>query len=374
MLVMVKPRTIWLILGLFVLLTLIDRTGGVLLPFVLGTALAYFLDPLADRLQRLGFSRAWSVAIIALVLVSAVVAAALWLLPTVLAQVRQAVEALPRAVRSGFDMLNLRFPELMEDGSFLRQVLTDITERIRLTALTMLGGTLNTVISAVGTLFVFVATPTVAIYLLYDWDRLVAGVNRRLPPEQAPLIRRLAADIDGVLTGFVWGQLVVGSLLATFYSTVLMMLGLNYGLLIGLASGLLNFIPYLGSFSGFVLATGVALVQFWGDWWKIALVAFVFVFGQVMEGNLITPRIVGDSVKLHPVWLLLALAVGGALFGFAGLLLAVPIAAALGVVIRYLDTEYRARIRRRRSDAGDLPTRARRGLGTGRPPGQPRPD
>ena len=374
MLVMVKPRTIWIILGLVVLLSLIDRVGGVLLPFVLGTALAYFLDPLADRLQRLGFSRAWAVAIIALVVLSALVAAMLWLLPMVVSQVRQAVEALPRAVRTGFDMLNERFPELMEDGSFLRQVLTDVTERIRQTALGMLGGTLSTVISAVGTLFIFIATPTVAIYMLYDWDRLVEGVNKRLPPEQAATIRRIARDIDDVLTGFVRGQLIVGSLLATFYSTVLMAMGLNYGLLIGLASGILNFIPYLGSFSGFVLATGVAMVQFWGDWWRIAAVAFIFVFGQVFEGNVVTPRIVGDSVKLHPVWLLLALAVGGTLFGFAGLLLAVPFAAALGVVIRYVDTEYRARIRRRRSDAADLPQKVRRGLATGRPPGQPRPD
>lgn len=354
MLVMVKPRTIWLIVGLVVLLSVIDRAGGVLLPFVLGTAIAYFLDPLADRLERLGFSRAWSVAIIALAALSAITAAALWLLPTLVDQVRQAVEAMPRAVRSGFDFLNARFPELMEDGSFLRQFLTEVTERIRATALAMLGGTLSTVISAVGTLFIFIATPTVAIYLLYDWDRLVAGVNRRLPPDRAPVIRHIAQDIDDVLTGFVWGQLVVGSLLATFYSTVLMALGLNYGLLIGLASGMLNFIPYLGSFSGFVLATGVALVQFWGDWWRIALVALVFVFGQVMEGNFVTPRIVGDSVKLHPVWLLLALAVGGSLFGFAGLMLAVPFAAALGVVVRYFDAEYRAAIRRRRTaDAAD---------------------
>lgn len=374
MLVMVKPRTIWLILGIFVLLTVIDRAGGVLLPFVLGTALAYFLDPLADRFQRLGVSRAWAVAIIALALLGLVVAAALWLLPTVIDQVRQAVEALPRAVRSGFDFMNERFPELMEDGSFLRQVITDVTERIRFAALQMLGGTLSTVISAVGTLFIFIATPTVAIYMLYDWDRLVDGVDKRLPPENAPTIRRIARDIDGVLTGFVRGQLIVGSLLATFYSTVLMAMGLNYGLLIGIVSGLLNFIPYLGSFSGFVLATGVATVQFWGDWWRIAAVAAVFIFGQVAEGNFVTPRIVGDSVKLHPVWLLLSLAVGGTLLGFAGLMLAVPFAATLGVVIRYFDTEYRARIRRRRSDAADLPVRGRRGIAGNRPRGQPRAD
>ncbi len=355
MLVMVRPRTIWALAGGVLLMALIYRVGHMLVPFVLGTALAYFLNPLADRLQRLGFSRAWAVAVISLVGLSALIAAALWLLPALIGQVRQAVEALPRTVRSGFDLLTLRFPELMEDGSFLRQIMTDFTERLRLIALSLVGGTVNTVLSAVGTVVFIIATLTVSIYLLYDWNRIVAGVNRRLPPEQAPLIRRLARDIDGVMTGFVRGQVIVGALLATFYSTVLMALGLNYALLIGLLSGILNFIPYLGSSSGFVLATGVALVQYWGDWWQVALIAFVFVAGQVVEGNFITPRIVGDSVKLHPVLLLLALAVGGTLFGFAGLLLGVPLAAAAGVVVRYFDAEYRARSRRRRSPQTEQP-------------------
>ena len=355
MLVMLRPRTIWMLAGLVLFVLLLREVGHVLVPFVLGTALAYFLDPLADRLERLGISRAWAVAVIALVGLSAVIAVALWVLPTLIAQVRQAVEALPRAVRSGFDFLTLHFPEMVEDGGFLRQFITDLFERIRLTLLLLLGGTVSTVISAVGTIFIFIATVTVSIYMLYDWDRIVYGVNKRLPPEQAPLVRRLSRDIDDVMTGFVRGQVIVGALLATFYSTVLMALGLNYGLLIGIASGLLNFIPYLGSFSGFILATGVALVQFWGDWWMVALVAFVFIFGQVAEGNFVTPRIVGDSVKLHPVFLLLALAVGGTLFGFAGLLLAVPVGAAIGVVVRYFDAEYRASIRRRRTRAVERP-------------------
>ncbi len=353
---MVRPRTIWALAGAALLLALVYRLGHVLVPFVLGTALAYFLNPLADRLQRLGLSRGWAVAIIGLAGLSGLIASALWLLPTLIGQLREAVEALPRTVKAGFDLLTLHFPELMEDeGSFLRKIMTDFTEQLRLMALSLAGGTVSTVLSAVGTMVYIIATLTVTIYLLYDWNRIVAGVDRRLPPEQAPLIRRLARDIDGVMTGFVRGQVIVGALLATFYSTVLMALGLNYALLIGLLSGILNFIPYLGSSSGFVLATGVALVQYWGDWWQVALIAFVFVAAQVVEGNVVTPRIVGDSVKLHPVLLLLALAVGGTLFGFTGLLLGVPLAAAAGVVVRYFDAEYRARIRRRRSPQTEQP-------------------
>ena len=329
--------------------------GPVLLPFVLGAALAYFLDPLADRLELMRLSRAGAVGIIVLGMMSLIAAAVLLLLPTLLGQIRQAVEALPNAVRNGFDLLMARFPEMMEDGGFLRQILSEVTERIRQSALAMLGGTLSTVISAVTAGFLFVATITVTIYLLYDWDRLVRGVDRRLPHRHAPMVRRVAGDIDDVLTGFVRGQVIVGALLATFYSTILMAIGLNYGLLIGLAAGILNFIPYLGSFSGFILATGVALVQFWGDWGRVALVGVIFVAGQIIEGNIVTPRIVGDSVKLHPVWMLLALASGGALFGFAGLLLAVPVAASLGVIVRYVDALYLVKLRREareRDEAG----------------------
>ena len=262
--------------------------GPVLLPFVLGAALAYFLDPLADRLERMRLSRAGAVGIIVLGMMSLIAAAVLLLLPTLLGQIRQAVEALPNAVRNGFDLLMARFPEMMEDGGFLRQILSEVTERIRQSALAMLGGTLSTVISAVTAGFLFVATITVTIYLLYDWDRLVRGVDRRLPHRHAPMVRRVAGDIDDVLTGFVRGQVIVGALLATFYSTILMAIGLNYGLLIGLAAGILNFIPYLGSFSGFILATGVALVQFWGDWGRVALVGVIFVAGQIIEGNIVT--------------------------------------------------------------------------------------
>lgn len=340
MLVLIRQNVLWLLLGLSVTILLLYRLGGVLTPFLLGAAIAYFLDPLADRLERLGLSRAWAVAVISLASLALLLLLILLLLPALIEQLTQMVNAVPNAVRSATAWLTEEYPQLMEPGGFLNRSLTDLSERFRTEGLRLLGGTLRSVVSVITTIFLFIATPTVAIYLLYDWDRLVAAVDRRLPRAQKPLIRRLARDIDSVLNGFVRGQIIVGTLLATFYSAVLMALGLKYALLIGITSGMLNFIPWLGSFSGFVISTGVALVQFWGDWWRIAAVAFVFVFGQIMEGNVITPRIVGDSVKLHPVWLILSLAVFGALFGFTGLLLAVPIAASIGVVVRWLDERY----------------------------------
>lgn len=340
MLVLIRQNVLWLLLGLTIAVVLLYRLGGVLTPFLLGTAIAYFLDPVADRLQRLGLSRAWAVAVISLASLALLLLLILLLLPALVEQLTQLVNNVPNTVRSATAWLTAEYPQLVEPGGFLNRTLTDLSERFRVEGMRLLGGTLRSVVSVIATIFLFIATPTVAIYLLYDWDRMVAAVDRRLPRTHAPLIRRLARDIDSVLNGFVRGQIIVGLMLATFYSTVLMALGLRYALIIGITSGLLNFIPWLGSFSGFVISTGVALVQFWGDWWRIAAVAFLFVFGQVVEGNVITPRIVGDSVKLHPVWLILSLAVFGALFGFTGLLLAVPIAASIGVVVRWLDERY----------------------------------
>lgn len=340
MLVLIHRNVLWTVLAVAVAVLLLYRLGGVLTPFLLGAAIAYFLDPLADRLQRVGLSRAWAVAVISLACLALLLLLIFLLLPEVIEQLTQLVNAVPGSVRDATAWLTAEYPQLMEPGGFLYSVLTDLSERFRAEGMRFLGGTLRSVVSVITTLFLAIATPTVAIYLLYDWDRMIAVVDKRLPVRQAPLIRRLARDIDSVLNGFVRGQIIVGILLATFYSGVLMALGLRYALIIALLSGMLNFIPWLGAFSGFVLATGVALVQFWGDWWRIAAVGAVFVGAQVVESNIITPRIVGDSVKLHPVWLIVSLAVFGSLFGFVGLLMAVPVAASIGVVVRWLDERY----------------------------------
>ncbi|AXC49660.1 AI-2E family transporter [Paracoccus suum] len=342
MLLMIRRNTLIAAVLLICAFLLLSRLGGVLVPFVLGIAIAYFLDPVADRLQRAGLSRVWATALITLVAFAVLGMAFVVLIPTLIAQLTQLVNATPATVNAAIALLTDQFPHMMEPGGFLNRTLIDLSEKFRLTTLRLLTGTLRSVVSVISTVFVFIITPTVAIYMLYDWDRMVAAVDRRLPRDRAPLIRRLALDIDGVLSGFVRGQFIVGLLLATFYGVTLMALGLKYALIIAILAGVLNFIPWLGSFVAFGIALGVATVQFWGNWWHIAVVGLVFVFGQVVEGNVITPRIVGDSVKLHPVWLLVSLAVFGSLFGFAGLLLAVPIAASLGVVVRWLDDRWLA--------------------------------
>jgi predicted PurR-regulated permease PerM len=158
-----------------------------------------------------------------------------------------------------------------------------------------------------------------------------------VPPRHRPTARRLAGEIDGAVTGFVRGQSLVCLILGSFYAVGLFFVGLNFGVLIGMISGFLTFIPYVGTLTGFMLSVGVALAQWWptGDWLHIGLTVGVFVIGQFLEGNVISPKLVGDSVGLHPVWLMFALLAFGSLFGFLGLLLAVPVAASLGVLVRF---------------------------------------
>ena len=189
-------------------------------------------------------------------------------------------------------------------------------------------------------LLLFVIVPVVAVYLLLDWDRMVGQIDRLLPRDHAPVIRRLARDIDRTLAGFIRGMGTVCLILGTYYAIALMLVGLQFGLVVGFIAGLVTFIPYLGAVLGGALAIGLALFQFWGDWFSIGMVAGIFVLGQMIEGNLLTPKLVGNSVGLHPVWLILALSVFGSLFGFVGMLAAVPIAAALGVIARFATEQY----------------------------------
>ena len=189
--------------------------------------------------------------------------------------------------------------------------------------------------SLINVVVLLVIVPVVAVYLLYDWDRMVAEIDALLPRDHAPVIRRLAREIDTALASFIRGMGTVCLILGTYYAVALMAVGLQFGLVVGAIAGLITFIPYVGALVGGVLAIGLALFQFWGDWVSIGLVVGIFVLGQVIEGNILTPKLVGNSVGLHPVWLIFALSVFGALFGFVGMLVAVPVAAALGVLARF---------------------------------------
>jgi len=315
--------------------------GDVILPFVLGGAVAYFLDPVADRLERLGCSRAMATGIIALVAVLIFVVMALMVVPALVEQAIALFDTAPQLAKDLQTFLTERFPSLMDSNSTLRASLVTLGETVQERGGELLNAVLTSAYSIINIVLLFVIVPVVAVYLLYDWDRMIARIDELLPRDHAPVIRRLAGEIDKTLASFIRGMGTVCLILGTYYAVALMLVGLQFGLVVGFVAGALTFIPYVGAILGGVLAIGLALFQFWGEWISLGLVAGIFVLGQVIEGNLLTPKLVGSSVGLHPVWLIFALSVFGSLFGFVGMLVAVPLAAALGVLMRFLTEQYR---------------------------------
>ncbi len=331
----------WAIAAL-VFLVLLWFLGGVLLPFIVGGAIAYFLDPIADRLERLGLSRVAATTVISLIVLLAVVLLVLAVIPTLVNQLTALINAAPDIAKRLQGFLLERFPELADSTSTIRQTLAEIGAAIQARGGQLAQGVVSSALGVISVVVFIVVVPVVAFYLLLDWDEMVARLDSMLPRDHAPTIRRLAKEVDAVLAGFVRGQVSVCLALGTFYAVALMAAGLQFGLIVGAIAGAITFIPYVGSIIGGTLAVGLALFQFWGDWVQIGIIAAIFAVGQFVEGNILTPKLVGKSVGLHPVWLLLALSAFGAAFGFVGMLIAVPVAAAIGVLTRFAIEQYQA--------------------------------
>ncbi|MGE5514672.1 MAG: AI-2E family transporter [Bacteroidota bacterium] len=328
----------WLI-GFAVALALLYLLRGMLLPFVAGMAVAYFLDPLADRLERSGLSRLAATGMITAVFFLVVVLALIILVPVIEDQVLAFVHKVPGYM----DTLNERLQPLLLEAK--KRLSPRDIEKLRSSAGEYAGTAVSWALGAArgfltGSLAVFnvlslvFITPVVTFYLLRDWDKMVGKVDGWLPRDHADTIRGQMREINRTLSGFIRGQATVCLCLGMIYGIGLSVVGLDLGLVIGMASGMLSFIPYLGSITGFVTGMGLALAQ-GPDWHLPAMVAGVFVVGQVAEGNFLTPKLVGDKVGLHPVWIMFALLAFAALFGFVGLLLAVPVAAVIGVLVRF---------------------------------------
>ncbi|RBI73549.1 AI-2E family transporter [Roseovarius sp. TE539] len=315
--------------------------GDVILPFVLGAAIAYFLDPATDRLESAGMSRAVAVTLITAVVLMVFVVVSLLIIPTLIQQAVALFNVAPQLFNDLQGFLTDKFPSIVDEDSTLRQSLVALGETIRDRGGQLLESALTSAASLLNVIVLFVVVPVVAFYLLYDWDRMIGTIDSLLPRDHAPIIRRLAGEIDETLASFIRGMGTVCLILGSYYAVALMLVGLQFGLVVGAVAGIITFIPYVGALFGGALAIGLALFQFWGDWLSIALVAGIFVIGQVVEGNFLTPKLVGHSVGLHPVWLIFALSVFGALFGFVGMLVAVPLAAAFGVLARFAIEQYR---------------------------------
>jgi len=336
----VRQQVIYWSAAAAVFLFILWALGNVILPFIVGMAIAYFLDPVADRLQRMGLSRAMSTLVISVVVVAVVVMLALVIIPLLIQQATDLIAAAPTLFEQLRAFLTDRFPDLMDETSPLRQSLVSVGETIQARGAELLQSVLTSAAGVVNVVVFLVVAPVVGFYMLLDWDNMIARIDELLPRDHRPVIRRLAGQIDRTLASFVRGQGTVCLILGTFYAIALMVVGLQFGLVVGLIAGLLTFIPYVGALVGGLLSIGLALFQFWGEWWSIIAVAAIFQVGQLVEGNILTPKLVGSSVGLHPVWLIFALSAFGTLFGFVGMLVAVPVAAAIGVLVRFGIEQY----------------------------------
>ncbi len=325
-----------------VILVALWALGDVILPFVLGGAIAYVLDPIADRLERAGLSRVASVAVITLVTILTFIVMFLLVIPTLVQQTAQLIETAPDLFDRLQTALTNRFPDLMNESSTIRQQLLAVGETIQSKGGEVINGVLSSALGLINVIVLLVVVPVVAFYLLLDWDNMTAKIDEMLPRDHTDTVRMLAARIDNTLASFIRGQGTVCFILGTYYAIALMLAGLNFGLVVGFIAGMISFIPYIGALIGGALAIGLALFQFWGDWLSVGIIAGIFAIGQFLEGNILTPKLVGNSVGLHPVWLLFALSVFGSLFGFVGMLVAVPVAAIIGVLARYGIEQYKS--------------------------------
>jgi predicted PurR-regulated permease PerM len=340
-----QRQVVFWLAAVAIFIVLLWLLSEILLPFVAGLAIAYLLTPVTDRIERLGVNRLLAALLIITLVVLAFVYLILLVAPILGGQLWSFIDSVPGYVT--------KLQSLLTDPN--RPWIQKLVGAAGLNADKTIG---DLVTQGVGWLTTFlkslwsggralislfslvVVTPVVAFYLIYDWHRMIRTVDGWVPVYQRDTVRQLAREIDAAIAGFVRGQTAVCLILGSFYAVALTLSGLNFGLLIGLISGIITFVPYVGSMTGLVLSLGVAISQFWPDYGSILTVLAIFLVGQFLEGNLLSPKLVGESVGLHPVWVIFALLAFGYLFGFVGLLVAVPLAATIGVLVRFALQHY----------------------------------
>lgn len=316
-----------------------------LLPFVVGMGVAYLCDPLADRLERLGLNRALATTVITFLAFSLFLVILVVLVPLIVEQTAALLKQLPEyATRAAEIMRNVVYD--LEQAAEKQGVQVseaekaDAIKRYAQQAIDffgqIIGDLLRGGVAILNFLSLIIIAPVVSFYLLMDWDRMVDAIRKWLPKEHIEEVETIAREIDRTLSGFVRGQGLVCLVLIAYYASLLELAGLNFGFLIGVVSGALSFIPFVGAIFGAISSIGLAVVQFGVESiWPIIPVVAIYIVGQILEGYVLTPKLVGDKVGLHPVWVMFGVLAGGVLFGFVGMLLALPVSAVIGVLARH---------------------------------------
>ena len=343
--------------ALAVVIFLLWLFDAVLLPFVMAAVLGYLLDPLASKLQRLGVARIWATTIILIGSIVGVILVLTLFTPMLLNQLAGFVKALPDLVKRAQELATSASNSFshgwgstlltklgLDDSGTMSEIKGSASDLVN-KGMAWLVGFANSLLSRGAALLdllsLIVITPVVAFYMLLDWRKMVGTINSLVPPRDRATVSAIANEIDLALAGFLRGQSLVCLFLAAWYGIGLSLIGLNFGLLIGIVGGLLAFVPYVGSMLVLVLSLLIAVVQGWPSWHLPSMALGIVLIGQFLEGNVLSPKLVGDKVGLHPVWIIFALLAFGSVGGFTGLIVAVPVASALGVLLRFATRRYR---------------------------------
>ncbi len=339
-----KDKLIFWTVGLTIFILFTNMVSDILLPFVVAFIAAYFLDPAADKLENLGASRTTATITITAGFFIILTFITILLVPIMYDQFITMINKIPAYVAIFNEQIIPSFAHIIEriDPDAIdkaKEAVTGVSGYVLTFLAKMVGNIWDSGLAIVNLLSLIFITPVVTFYILRDWDNIIAKINGWLPPKDAPTIREQARLVDQTLSGYIRGQTNVCLISGTLYSTGLMFIGLDFGLFIGMATGILSFIPYVGMMFGVIVGLAIAFFQF-GDITHLALVAGVFTIVQLLEGSFISPKLVGDKVGLHPVWIIFGMLSGAAMFGFTGILIAIPVTAIIGVFVRFALAKY----------------------------------
>ena len=329
-----KENVFWVFICMTLGAFLLWNISDILAPFILGGILAYLLDPMADKMESFGVPRLLTALTVSLFALFVLMTAAILVIPIIFDQINQIIGFIPYitneiylVMQKGFKVLNLGEVEDID--------LVNLSKNLNEVSPIFAKSIFNSSFAILDFIFLLMVTPIVAIYLLVDWDKIIKEVEKVIPRRLEPTISQIVIEMHKTVASFLRGQFSVCIILAIFYAASLTALGLEYGLLVGLFSGLISFIPLIGAILGGLVAPVVSLAQFWQTPEWVGVVLIIFLFGQVLEGNLLTPRLVGKSVKLHPLWIIFSVTCFGSLMGWVGIILAVPSAACIAVLVRF---------------------------------------
>ena len=337
-------KVFWLTLFVF-LCFLVYILRSVLMPFVAGIVIGYLLDPIAARFEKMGMNRTVATVLVMVLALVILVPAFVLLINMLDNQITTFIGAVPNYVSRLLKKIEPVLLRLQEDFPSLEAdrikeyLSSNMSNNLKIFG-KIIKGIVSGGVALINLISLLLITPVVAFYMLRDWDSFIAKIDGLLPRKSKKDIEEQAREIDRTLAGFIRGQLSVCVILGSFYAIGLYFCGLDLGLMVGFIAGIISFIPYIGSISGFLISMALAFAQF-DTWHPFAAVIGVFLVGQFLEGNFLTPKLVGDSVGLHPVWVMFALLAGGVLLGFLGLMIAVPVAAIIGVLLRYAIKKYK---------------------------------